>query len=581
MKKLIEVNVYVNDSMKFLLFFFFFILVACSKQTPTKNSDNNMPIASGVVMDGSVSSGSNSVAEQIRPNLAHVFRTSIARDINPDPNIVEINLEAKESIVEFSDGVISKVYAYNGVVPGPLIKAKKGDTLIVNFTNSLPESTTIHWHGLQLPADMDGAAVAQNPIATGGTFQYKFVLPDASLFWYHPHVRSNVQVEKGLAGPLLVSDKEEDVSLKLLPEHVLVLDDVLLDDLGEVQAPFAGTVEEVLLEKINGREGNVLLVNGEQQPTIKARIGIPLRWRIVNIANSRFMKLSLDQHKFTRIGGDGGLLTQAIPNLDSIMVVPGERADIIVVPQGEPGETLQLLWNDEDRGKHTVTIENGVVVMGHDPNDGRRPPIPLLNIELIENSIEPKALVLPEPLHEVEPIDTTGATVNTLVFGHSMPMPNGDIFFTINGKQFDEITSEDAPDANIGETQIWELVNMSAGDHPFHLHGFFFQVLDTVKKDGNGNVVMEIPAPPLENKDMVNLPGRPGPMGSSTTLRIAIKFDPGHRNPEDVLANGGIPAIVNADSVAGIKGHSGGWQFHCHILEHADGGMMSFMEIWQ
>jgi len=581
MKKSTQINVYVNYSMAFILFFFYLILVACSKQTETNNADNKMPMASGVVVGGSAITGRNPVAEQARPNLAHVFRTSIATDINPDPNIVEINLEAKESTVEFSDGVISKVYAYNGVVPGPLIKAKKGDTLIVNFTNNLPESTTIHWHGLQLPADMDGASVAQNPIETGGTFQYKFVLPDAALFWYHPHVRSNVQVEKGLAGPLLVSDKEEALSLKLLTEHVLVLDDVLLDDLGEVQEPFAGTVADGLLEKINGREGNILLVNGEQQPTIKARVGIPLRWRIVNVANARFMKLSLDKHKFTRIGGDGGLLTQAIPNLNNIMMVPGERADIVVTPQGEPGEILQLMWNDEPRGKHTVTIENGAVVMDHDHSDGTRPPVPLLNIELVENSIEQQALALPEILNAVEPIDTTDAAVKTLAFGHSMPMPNGDIFFTINGKRFDEITSDDAPDANIGETQVWELVNMSMGDHPFHLHGFFFQVLDTVKKDENGNVVVEIPAPPLENKDTVNLPGRPGPIGSSTTLRIAIKFDPGHRNPDDILANGGIPAIVDADSAAGIKGHSGGWQFHCHILEHADGGMMSFMEIWQ
>jgi len=122
---------------------------------------------------------------------------------------------------------------------------------------------------------------------------------------------------------------------------------------------------------------------------------------------------------------------------------------------------------------------------------------------------------------------------------------------------------------------------MTGGDHPFHLHGFFFQVLETIKKDPSGNIIEVISAPALENKDMVNLPRRPGARGSVSIVKIAIKFDPAEGlQASDILANGGVAAIMNADLDHGLRGHSGGWQFHCHILEHADTGMMSYVEVW-
>ncbi|HEX22342.1 MAG TPA: multicopper oxidase family protein, partial [Chromatiales bacterium] len=230
------------------------------------------------------------------------FGLQVAEDINPDPGIVEINLEAREDYVEIIPGVPSKVYTYNGSVPGPLIRGKVGDTLIVHFTNNLPEPTTIHWHGLRLPADMDGSSVAQTPIQPGDSFTYKFELTEASLFWYHPHVRSNEQVEKGLAGALLVKERKQDLAkeIRKAKQKILVIDDVLLDEDGQVEAAFTGTIEEVLLKKINGRDGNTLLVNGSEMPTMYVKSGEPVRWRMVNIANTRFMRVVVPGHKLTR-----------------------------------------------------------------------------------------------------------------------------------------------------------------------------------------------------------------------------------------------------------------------------------------
>ncbi|MFV2056424.1 MAG: multicopper oxidase family protein [Thiohalomonadales bacterium] len=521
------------------------------------------------------------------------FGLQIAKDINPDPKIMEINLEARIDYVEIKPGIFSQVYSYNGVVPGPLIKAKVGDTLIVHFTNSLPEPTTIHWHGIRLPADMDGASVAQNPIQPGQTFRYEFVLKDASMFWYHPHVRSNEQVEKGLAGAILVepNDNQLDNSAALdqlsnLKQRILVLDDILLDKNGQIEDAFTGTGKEILLKKINGRTGNTMLVNGRELPTMKVKSGVPLRWRMVNVANTRFMNIEVPGHTLTRIGGDGGLLESPITGLNTIKIVSGERADIVFTPVGAPGTELIVYWKDVVRGRHTIDIipnpdptKMDTVIMGKDPMDGSYPDIPLM--KLVFKKGKAKALQLPRQLRTITPIDITGATESTFNFDHSMPMANGMIKFLINGKTFAEMTSADAPDASVGETQVWNLANMSGGDHPFHLHGFFFQVLETIQKDAAGNIIKIIPAPPMEDKDVVNLPRSPSGEGSVTIVKIAIKFDPAQGlSANDIMANGGVANIINADLDNGQRGHSGGWQFHCHILEHADTGMMSFVEIW-
>src|SRR5262245_50741985 len=118
-----------------------------------------------------------------------------AVDTNPAQHIVEINLEAKIAKVEYEPGRTVEAWTYNGDIPGPLIRARVGDRLIVHFTNKLPEPTTVHWHGLRIPIQMDGVPGHSQPeVQPGGSFTYDFTLPDAGLFWYHPHVMSARQV---------------------------------------------------------------------------------------------------------------------------------------------------------------------------------------------------------------------------------------------------------------------------------------------------------------------------------------------------------------------------------------------------
>ncbi len=184
--------------------------------------------------------------------------------------------------------------------------------IIVHFSNALPQSTTVHWHGMQVPIEMDGVpGASQPPVEPGGSFTYDFVVPDAGLFWYHPHVMSAAQVGFGLYGPLLVEDPDDPV--KVADELVLVLSDIAMDEDGTMHPADSGGILGALL----GREGNHVLVNGRIRPTLTVRDGALQRWRIVNSAKSRYFELVLgDGQPFELIGVDGGHMEYSAQAMD-------------------------------------------------------------------------------------------------------------------------------------------------------------------------------------------------------------------------------------------------------------------------
>src|SRR5689334_1344250 len=178
--------------------------------------------------------------------------------------VVAVDLEARETDWEFVPGQKTRAWGYNGQVPGPVIEANVGDVLEVRLTNSLPEPTTIHWHGLRLPAAMDGTDNVQHPIPPGESFTYRFLLRDAGTFWYHPHSNETVQLERGLYGALVVRGPNEP---QLDAERVLVLDDVALDRRGQIK-PLGGWIENH-----DGRQGATPLVNGRAAPELTLAAG--------------------------------------------------------------------------------------------------------------------------------------------------------------------------------------------------------------------------------------------------------------------------------------------------------------------
>lgn len=431
-------------------------------------------------------------------------------DLNPDPAIVEIALEARLDMVELAPGLEVEAWTYNGTIPGPLIRVNVGDRLIVHYTNRLPRSSTVHWHGIRVPIEMDGVpGYSQPPVETGATFTYDFIVPDAGTYWYHPHVMSAAQVGFGLYGALIVDDPTENVDVR--DEVVLVLSDMHVDDDGALASPDSGGT----LGMVFGREGNHVLVNGRKHPRLVARAGAPQRWRIINAAKSRYFKLDLGRdHVFRKIGGDGGLLERHA-DLDVVVLGAGERADVLVRPMGEPGDELLVRSQLHDRGYGSTEYR--------DAED-------LFTIEFADLPVHPAA-PLPAPRREIVPYTTDGSTAVSLVLTLDQDPADGRLAYGINHVPFWKATPILA---RSGETQVWTIENTTKWSHPLHLHGFFFLVLDP-----NGD-----PVRPLEWKDTVDIP-------FEQTRQLLVRFDD----------------------------RSGTWIFHCHILDHAEGGMLSAVHL--
>src|SRR5919197_2151197 len=244
---------------------------------------------------------------------------------------VTVQLEAAEVEWEIAPGHVVSGYGFNGQVPGPTIEAAVGDTLVVELRNALPEPTSVHWHGLRVPAEMDGTELVQRPAQPGETFEYRFKLPDAGTFWYHPHTNESEQLEKGLYGALVVRGHDEP---QLDGERVLVLDDLKLDRKGDI-ADFGG-----FRERHDGRRGETRLVNGEAETQLEVAAGQVERWRIINASSARYVLLSIGDQPFTILGTDGGLITKPV-TASEVLLAPADRVELAVGPFSD-GETLEL-----------------------------------------------------------------------------------------------------------------------------------------------------------------------------------------------------------------------------------------------
>jgi FtsP/CotA-like multicopper oxidase with cupredoxin domain len=434
---------------------------------------------------------------------------SLLANESREPHTVEVTLTAAVTRLELRPGVETKVFAYNGQVPGPTLEVWEGDRVIVHFRNELPEPTTIHWHGIHLPFHADGSPF--DPVKPGGQLDYVFTVKrgTAGTYWYHPHPdqRAGPEVAKGLFGAIIVRAADDPLR-GLVTEKLLILHDNRFRpdgsvDLSDPDSPAGRRDFE------NGREGNVLFVNGQIMPTISIRPGEVQRWRVINASAARVYKLAIPGHTFLHVGSDGGLFQKPVET-GEIVVANTERVELLVRGTGRPGERDTL----EDLPYNRYIPQTRPADW-----DSTR------NLLTLQYTDDPPAapVTLPATLRAVSWLDTTAVTARR-VFALSQGL--------INGKTMDlhrvDVT------VPLGATEIWEIENLVGMDHPFHLHGFRFQVLD---RDG-------VPEPFPYWKDTVNVP-------KHETVRLIVKF-------ED---------------------YPGLWMFHCHILDHEDAGMMGILEV--
>jgi FtsP/CotA-like multicopper oxidase with cupredoxin domain len=250
--------------------------------------------------------------------------------------------EARPSeIVELSDGdefdlhiapvtkrvgdATVRMLAYNGSIPGPSLKVPEGSEIVVNVVNEGDLEATVHWHGLRLDNRYDGTHETQTPIPVGERFPARVTFPDPGVYWYHPHIREDYGQEMGLYGNVLVEPADADYWPPVHREILLTLDDILLED-GKV-APFSRAETTYVAM---GRFGEALLVGGETDLSLTARLGEVVRFHLTNTANTRVFKVALPGARMKLVGGDSGHVEQE-EIVDEVILAPSERVTVDVL----------------------------------------------------------------------------------------------------------------------------------------------------------------------------------------------------------------------------------------------------------
>jgi FtsP/CotA-like multicopper oxidase with cupredoxin domain len=213
-----------------------------------------------------------------------------------------------------------RMLAYNGSIPGPTLKVREGSEITVRIENRGDLETTVHWHGLRLDNRYDGTHETQPPIPVGGRFTARVVFPDPGVYWYHPHIREDYGQEMGLYGNILVEPADPDYWPPVDHELALTLDDILLEN-GRV-APFSRTETT---HAAMGRFGDVLLVGGETDLSLSARLGEVVRFYLTNTANTRVFRVVLPGAQMKLVGGDSGRVEHE-QFFDEVILAPSERA---------------------------------------------------------------------------------------------------------------------------------------------------------------------------------------------------------------------------------------------------------------
>ncbi len=454
------------------------VSVACI-QVNDEREETGQPI------DTSVETGTETGTTIPRPAWSNPLE---AVDIDPATDVVHIELEAAPFVYTVN-GVEVQGWAYNGQVPGPTIRVPKGAKLVVDLNNQLPDPTTIHWHGAHVPWSMDGVTWMQAPIASEASFRYEFDLDQAAgTYWYHPHFNTAQQVDLGLYGVLIIEDPAEPaVDFEAI---------AVLDSHGEFGA-------EDPEDMNHGLEGAFLdwTVNGLTDPILNLPKGKTGRLRILNASNTGYTQLQWPLMR--QIGSDQGLLPQ-LKSPEKIVLAPGDRADFEIL--GNENADLNLL-------PYSL---NGGEAFG--------PTTRLASIELSTGS--ETAAPLDWPLIALDSSADPGTT--DILWTFTGDPRTGQ--WEMNGETFPDVS---IPELDLNQDAIIEIRNMSATEHPFHLHGHAFEILSM-------NGVAPVQA---QFEDTINIPIR-------GTMRARL-----------------------------LATNPGDWMAHCHILTHAEGGMMTVLRI--
>jgi len=436
----------------------------------------------------------------------------------------------------------TRIWGYGGIFPGPLLEARKGEGMLVEWANELPAKhflpidrrlhgaeagqsearAIVHLHGARVPPGSDGYPENWYTPGMSRMFHYPNA-QDAAMLWYHDHAMgiNRLNVYAGLLGALLIRDEVED-QLDLPRgerEIALILCDRMLDEDGQLLYPVSGYPQAAWIPELFA---DSTLVNGKLFPYVDVEAR-QYRLRVLNASNSRIYLLSpstgLALHQ---IGTDQGLLGSAVP-LQRLTLGPGERADLIVDFAGRSGEHIEL--------------NNGV--------------LPLMQFR-VSTGPQRSREVLPTKLRPMDRVPEADAAIaRVLTLDEETDLVGNPMRLLLNGATWDAPVTEKPV---LGTAEIWSFVNLTDDSHPIHLHSVRFQILDRQQIDV-------------------------ARYQSHGELRYTRRARP----PE--LSEAGWKDTVLADAkavtriIVRFESYIGRYVWHCHMLEHEDNEMMRPFEI--
>ena len=426
-------------------------------------------------------------------------------------------LTAAESLVRLApaEHPETALWCFDGLTPGPELRAKQGERLSLDFVNNLSEPSAIHWHGIRIDNAMDGVpGLTQEAVQPGETFRYDFELPDAGTYWYHSHNRSWEQVARGLYGPLIV---EEAQPPEVDQDQTLVLDDWRLAEGAEIAGGF-GSMRDW---SHAGRFGNWVTVNSLPEPSYPTRRHERLRLRLINAANARTFTLSAKGVRGWVVALDGQPLVAPKP-FERVVLAPAQRADLIVDVLADGDEAPVLISHERDGDYAMATFPA--------TGDARAAPLPQQETFLMPNPVP-----TPGKLDDALKVDLVmqGGAMGRMADAEFEGQTLGIRELVRKGKAwaFNSVAGmAEAPlfTAERGRTVEIKLVNDTSWPHGIHVHGHHFA------EAGDTSVTL---------RDTILL-------NRGETKRIAFTAD----NPGD-------------------------WLLHCHMLEHAAAGMTSWFRV--
>jgi FtsP/CotA-like multicopper oxidase with cupredoxin domain len=434
------------------------------------------------------------------------------------------------------DAPPTPIWGYDGASPGPTLRVRQGEEVKVRLINELAQSTVVHWHGLRLPNAMDGVPhLTQKPIEPGGSFDYRFIAPDAGTFWYHTHFLSSEQLARGLYGVLIVDEYEP---VEVDRDLVVVIDDWRLTESGAIQPSFGNFHDAAMA----GRLGQYVTLNSQDTVDIPVRSNERVRLRIVNTANSRIFQFRIASHQARVMAVDGQPTTPEIAPDGTLRLAPGNRVDLFLDATLAPGSEAPILVDDLRGGELQI---GRLVYNKGEPLRAAALPAPK---RLPDNPL-PAQIDLPNALKLDVPLD--GGGMRMMMMGRGMGGGMGGMGGGMGAAGF---RGQGVPQ----QERIWALAGIAATGHDG-------PPLFTVKR--GRTVVIEFP-----NRS-------PFPHAMHVHGHHFRQFARNKDGFRPYWLDTVIVDVERTERIAFVADNPGKWMMHCHMIEHMATGMAAWFEV--